>query len=49
MVELMDYEIKLQHKAGSKMIVAHALSQRADWLKGIEGDNNQVVTLPNNL
>jgi len=49
MVELMDYDIKLQHKAGSKMIVADALSRRADWLKGIEADNDQVVALPDNL
>ncbi|HYT42006.1 MAG TPA: hypothetical protein VEP90_06650 [Methylomirabilota bacterium] len=45
----MDYDIKLQHKAGSKMIVADALSQRADWLKGLEDDNDQVVALPDNL
>src|SRR5438309_11275003 len=49
MVELMDYDIKLQHKAGSKMIVADALSQRADWSKGLEDDHNQVVALPDNL
>jgi len=49
MVELMDYDIKLQHKAGSKMIVADALSRHADWSKGIEDDNDQVVALPDNL
>ncbi len=49
MVELMDYDIKLQHKAGSKMIVADALSRRADWSKGLEDDNDQVVALPDNL
>ena len=49
MVELMDYNIKLQHKAGSKMIVADALSRRADWSKRLEGDNDQVVALPDNL
>jgi len=45
----MDYDIKLQHKAGSKMIVADALSRRADWSKGLEDDNDQVVALPDNL
>src|SRR6266571_2454680 len=49
MVEWMDYYIKLQHKAGSKMIVADALSRRADWSKGLEDDNDQVVALPDNL
>src|SRR6266571_3208375 len=49
MVELMDYDIKLQHKAGSKMIVADALSQHADWSKGLEDDNDQVIALPDNL
>src|SRR6266508_266616 len=45
----MDYDLKLQHKAGSKMIVANALSRRADWSKGIDQDNVDVVTLPNAL
>jgi len=49
MVELMDYDIKLQHKAGSKTIVADTLSRRTDWSKGIEDDNDQVVALPDNL
>src|SRR6266571_3187413 len=49
MVEWMDYYIKLQHKAGSKMIVADALSRRADWSKGLEDDNDQVIALPDNL
>ena len=31
------------------MIVADALSRRADWSKGIEADNDQVVALPDNL
>ena len=45
----MDYDLKLQHKAGSKMIVTDALSQCADWLKGIDQDNVDVVTLPDAL
>src|SRR6266511_2877684 len=48
-MELMDYDLKLHHKAGSKMIVADALSRRADWLKGIDQDNVEVVALPNAL
>src|SRR6266498_3110886 len=45
----MDHDLKLQHKAGSKMIVVNALSQRADWSKGIDQDNIDVVALPNTL
>src|SRR6266545_5324075 len=45
----MDYDLKLQHKAGSKMIVANALSRRADWSKGIDQDNVDVVTLSDAL
>ncbi len=45
----MDYDLKLQHKAGSKMIVADALSRHADWLKGIDQDNVDVVALPDAL
>src|SRR6266511_5010932 len=45
----MDYDLKLQHKAGSKMIVADTLSRRADWLKGIDQDNVDVVALPDTL
>jgi len=41
--------MKLQHKKGSKMIAADALSQRADWSKGIEHNNEEVVALPENL
>src|SRR6266511_3801071 len=48
-VELMDYDLKLQHKAGSKMIVANTLSQCADWLKGLDQDNIDVVALPDAL
>ncbi len=45
----MDYDLKLQHKAGSKMIVADTLSRRADWSKGLDQDNVDVVTLPDAL
>src|SRR6266498_1823409 len=48
-MELMDYDLKLQHKAGSKMIVTDALSHHADWSKGIDQDNVDVVTLPDAL
>ena len=48
-MELMDYDLKLQHKAESKMIVTDALSRRADWSKGIDQDNIDVVALPNAL
>src|SRR6266545_8145952 len=48
-IELMDYDLKLQHKAGSKMIVTNALSQCADWSKGIDQDNVDVVALPDAL
>ena len=45
----MDYDLKLQHKAGSKIIVADALSRRADWSKGIDQDHVDVVALPDAL
>src|SRR6266542_5711280 len=45
----MDYDLKLQHKAGSKMIVADALSQHTDWSKRIDQDNVDVVALPDTL
>ncbi len=45
----MDYNLKLQHKAGSKMIVADTLSRRADWSKGIDQDNVDVIALPDAL
>lgn len=35
-VELMDYDIQLQHKPGKTMIPADALSRRHDHAKGIE-------------
>src|SRR6266545_5530387 len=48
-MELMDYDLKLQHKAGSKMIVADALSRHADWSKGIDQDNVDMIALPDAL
>ena len=48
-MELVDYDLKLQHKAGSKMIVTDALSRRTDWSKGIDQDNVDVVALPDAL
>ena len=48
-VELMEYDLKLQHKKGSKMVVADALSRRADWSTGLEHDNEDVVALPESL
>ena len=48
-VELMEYDLKLQHKKGSKMVVADALSWRADWSTGLEHDNKDVVALPESL
>src|SRR6266705_761337 len=45
----MDYDIKLQHRKGSEMIAADALSRRADWSTGIDQDNVDVVALPENL
>jgi hypothetical protein len=47
--EIMEYNIKLQHKAGRQMIVADALSRRADHFIGIEGDNDNVTALPEDL
>ena len=31
------------------MIAADALSRHADWSKGLEHDNEEVVALPDNL
>ena len=45
----MEYDLKLQHKKGSKMVVADTLSQRADWSIGLEHDNKDVVALPESL
>ena len=48
-VELMEYDVVLKHRAGKKMIVADALSRRADWSKGVENDNEDVTALPEEL
>jgi len=45
----MEYDVVLKHHAGKKMIVADALSQRADWSKGVENDNEDVTALPEEL
>ena len=45
----MEYDLKLQHKKGSKMVVTDALSWRADWSIGLEHDNEDVVALPESL
>src|ERR1700691_3412965 len=37
--ELMEYDVKLTHKAGKQMIVADALSRRADYGQGQYEDN----------
>ena len=36
-------------KKGSKMVVADALSRRADWSTGLEHDKEDVVALPESL
>ena len=45
----MDYDIKLQHRKGSKIIATNTLSRCADWSTGIDQDNVDVVALPENL
>ena len=47
-VELMDYDIKLQHKPGKTMIPADALSRRHDHSKG-EDEHTDVIGLPDDL
>jgi len=41
----MEYDVMLKHCAGKKMVVADALSRRADWSKGVEEDNEDVTAL----
>lgn len=48
-VEFMDYDVKLQHKAGRLMIPADALSRRHDHAKGLEADNEDVTALSEEL
>src|ERR1700731_4213698 len=47
--ELMEYDVKLKHKAGKQMIVADALSRRADYGHGQEDDNADTTALPEDL
>ena len=47
--ELMEYDIKLTHKKGEQMIVANALSRRADHSSGVKEDNENVTALPEDL
>ena len=47
-VEIMDYDIKLQHKPGKTMIPADALSRRHDHSKG-EDEHTDVIGLPDDL
>jgi hypothetical protein len=47
-VELMDYDVKLQHKPGKTMIPADALSRRHDHAVGIE-EKEDIVALPEDL
>ena len=48
-IELMEYDLKLMHKAGRQMIVADALSRRADHFTGMQEDNKNVTALPEDL
>jgi hypothetical protein len=48
-VEFMDYDVKLQHKAGKLMIPADALSRRHDHAKGLELGNEDVTALSEDL
>jgi len=45
----MEYDVVLKHRAGKKMVVADALSRRADWSKGVDEDNEDVTALPEEL
>ena len=44
----MEYDVKLQHRKGKTMVVADALSRRADHAKGIE-IKETITALPDNL
>ena len=46
--ELMEYDVKLQHRKGKMMVVADALSWRADHAKEIE-IKETITALSNNL
>lgn len=47
--ELMEYDFKLQHKKGKRMVVADALSRRADYASLGKTDNENIVALPESL
>ena len=47
--ELMEYDVKLKHKAGRQMIIADALSRRSDYGHGQEDDNADTTALPEDL
>ena len=42
---LLRFDFHLEHKAGSLMVKANALSRHADLKKGIESDNKDVTLL----
>ena len=48
-IELMEYDIKLCHKPGKKMIPADALSRRHDHAEGLKDDNEPTLALPEDL
>ena len=45
----MEFDIKLRHKQGKRMIVADALLWRSDYFVGIKDDNEHVTALPEDL
>jgi hypothetical protein len=45
----MDYDVKLQHKAGRLMIPADTLSRQHDNAKKLEADNEDVTALSEEL
>jgi hypothetical protein len=45
----MDYDVKLQHKAGRLIIPADTLSRRHDHAKGLEADKQDVTALSDEL
>lgn len=46
---LSEYNIKLTHLSGSKMILADTLSRRPDMIPDEDHDNEDVILLPDNL
>lgn len=45
----MEYDIKLQHKAGKQMIIADMLSQQSDHSLGTKEDNDYITALLEDL